>query len=71
MISGGSPQEFIPFGRAILQYHQKHHYSSTFSQKDSNFCCIETEPSRDLFRALNAVSLQDHPSVSYTNNINF
>lgn len=68
MILSGPPQEFVPYGRRLLPFHPRHHYAATMTRGESDFISVEAAPSRDLFRAFNAVNLKDQTSVRKTQN---
>uniref|UniRef100_T1KZQ7 Anaphase-promoting complex subunit 1 N-terminal domain-containing protein n=1 Tax=Tetranychus urticae TaxID=32264 RepID=T1KZQ7_TETUR len=63
MILGGSPQEFIPYGRKLLPYHPKQHYAAPSGKGDIGFSSVETAPSRDNFLSIDSVSLKDSSAV--------
>lgn len=59
MISAGAPQEYVPHGRVLLPLHHKEAGLQHDHKAASMWTSAETESSRDLFRALKAVSLND------------
>lgn len=63
MIVSGPAQEFVPYGRRLLPFHPRHHYAASMTRGESDFVSVEAAPSRDLFRAFNAVNLKDQTSV--------
>jgi hypothetical protein len=58
----GAPQEFEPYGRRLLPLHPKK--LGLFQTNNmSLWTSAETDTSRDLFRALKAVTIQDNSPV--------
>jgi hypothetical protein len=55
--------EFEPFGRLLMPLHPKHNGLLPLNNI-SFWTSAETDPSRDLFRALKAVTVEDNTSVN-------
>ncbi|RWS17915.1 anaphase-promoting complex subunit 1-like protein, partial [Dinothrombium tinctorium] len=60
MIIGGNPQLYTPYGKTLLASHPQDNGCNFSSLSTSVWICAENETSRDLFRAMKAVSLKDH-----------